>query len=115
MEAKAIRCALVILFWTAAAALVLSLSSPVLKIVAVIAVAFAYTRLTLRHASLEHALGVGVAWLLFNVIAELTVGRVLGHGWYELIGSPANAVLRNLLMITWIAAPAVFARVRIDE
>jgi hypothetical protein len=125
MEAKAIRGTAVLLFWTTAALLVLAVhrtldtSSPTAataaKVIAIIGVAFAYVRLTAREVSLDHALAVGVAWLAFNIACEVTAAAVAGHGWYELIGLPSNPAVRNLLMITWLAAPAMFARIRSDE
>ena len=111
MAAKTFRCALVLLFWTAAAALVFYLGPLPLKLAAIFAVAFVYMRCTRCDTSLDHAVFVGVAWLLFNIVAELVIGGIVGRGWYELIGSPAHAALRNLLMITWITAPAMFAKV----
>src|SRR5947199_6887954 len=103
MEARAIRGAAVLLSWTAAALLVLSIhqtldaSSPAaaaaVKVVAIIGVAFAYVRLTAREVSLDHALAVGVAWLAFNVACEVTAAAVAGHGWYELIGLPTKPAM----------------------
>ena len=110
MGAKAVRCALVLLFWTAAAALVFRLGPLPLKLAAIFAVAFAYMRCTRCDTSLDHAIFVGVAWLLFNIVAELVIGGVVGHGWYGLIGSPAQQGWRDLLMLTWLMAPAFFAR-----
>lgn len=122
---KLARAAMVMLFWIAAALLVLAahqmldpiapLASAAVKVVAIVGAAFAYMRLSAYQATLDHALSVGVAWLLFNVIAELLTARVVGHGWFELIGSPSSPWLRNLLMIAWIASPAIFARIRAEE
>ena len=80
-----------------------------LKAAAIVAVAFAYMRLTARKATLDHALFVGVTWLVFSIVAELLFTRRLGHSWFELLGSPDSA-LRNILMFAWIGAPALFAR-----
>jgi pheromone shutdown protein TraB len=120
MNAKAVRGAMVLLFWIAAALLVLAahrvldpnsaVAAATVKVVAIVGVAFVYMRVTARELTLDHALSVGVAWLLFNVVAELLTAKVLGHGWFELIGAPSSPWLRNLLMIAWIGAPAVFSR-----
>ena len=108
----AARGAVVVLFWIAAALLVLSAAGVTLKIIAIVAVAFAYVRLTARRATLEHALAVGVAWLVFDIVAEVVTASVVGHGWFELIGSPAKPALRDLMLVTWIVAPSIFARYR---
>src|SRR5437016_4011456 len=105
----------VLLYWAMAAVLVLwadrALSSPVagvgVKTAAIILVAFAYMRLTARKATLDHALFVGVTWLLLSIVAELLLTRRFGHNWFELLGSPDSA-LRNVLMFAWIGAPALF-------
>ena len=83
-----------------------------LKIAVVVAVAFAYMRLAAPVATLDHAIAVGVAWLAFNIAAELITAAVIGHSWYELIGSPQHEAWRNSLMLAWLAAPATFARYR---
>jgi hypothetical protein len=122
MPRKAARAAMVLLFWIAAAMLVLAAhqmldpislaAAATVKVVAIVGVALTYIRLTARGATLDHALSVGIAWLLFDIIAEITTASVIGHGWFGLIGSPSRPLLRDLLMITWVAAPAIFARVR---
>lgn len=104
----------IILFWIAAAVLVLQFAAPVVKIVVVVAVAFAYMRLAAPHASLDHAVLVGVVWLLLDIVAELSAAAVMRHGWYGLIGSPAQDRMRDLVMLAWLAAPAVFARSQLD-
>ena len=107
----------VLLYWAMAAVLVIwtdrTISEPPVaigvKTLAIILVAFAYMRLTARKATLDHALFVGVTWLLLTIIAELVVTRHFGRSWFELLGSPTSA-LRNILMFAWIGAPALFAR-----
>src|SRR5213596_261218 len=109
----------VLLFWAVAAALVFwadrALSSPAggvtVKTAAIVLVAFAYMRLTAREATLDHALFVGVTWLLLTIAAELLATRHFGRSWFELLGSP-NSALRNILLFAWIGAPALFARYR---
>jgi hypothetical protein len=111
--------AIVLLSWCAAAVLVVSAgrelnpASPavaVAKVGAIIIVAFVYMKFATREVSLDHALFVGVIWLSLVIIAELAMSAHLRHGWFELMGSPARAVLRNLLLVTWMAAPSLFAR-----
>jgi hypothetical protein len=110
---------IVLLFWAAAAALVFAadrtLPSPrvgvAVKTLAIILIAFAYMRLSAREATLDHALFVGVTWLLLTIAAELLVTRHFGRSWFELLGSPDSA-LRNILMFAWIGAPALFAQYR---
>ena len=109
----------VLFFWAVAAALVFwadrTLSSPrvgvAVKTLAIVLVAFAYMRLTAREATLDHALFVGVTWLLLTIGAELLVTQHFGRSWFELLGSPDSA-LRNILLFAWIGAPALFARYR---
>ena len=50
-----------------------------------------------------------ITWLFLAMVAEIVEARHLGHDWFELLGSPDSA-LRNVLMIAWIVAPALFAR-----
>ena len=122
MPRRAARGATVVLCWVAAALLVLAahqivdpismVAAAAAKVAVIIIVAFACVRLTARDAALDQALAVGVTWLLFDIVAELLAARALGHGWYELIGSPGAPWLRNLLMVTWLGAPAIFVRYR---
>ena len=104
------QAAFVVLFWIVAAIPVLAAPSEAVKLVAIVGAAFAYMRLAAREATLHHALTVGITWLLFDIVVELVAASVVGHGWYELIGSPAKPLLRDLQMVTWIIAPAIFAR-----
>jgi hypothetical protein len=55
---------------------------------ALLAVAFAYSRLVARRAGASYALGVGIAWLALSIVVEITVSFHLGHAWFTLIGSP---------------------------
>lgn len=103
-----------LLFWIAAALLVLAThgfvdpyslaAGAVLKLGAIVVAAFLYIRFTARNATVDHAVFVGVAWLMLDIISELTL-RV------DLLGSTAAPAMRNLMLVTWIAAPALFARV----
>lgn len=111
---------LVVLFWALAAALVLLVRigieplSPVGGEVAVIGAlvltAAAYTRLVSRQAGVSHALGVGIAWLSLSIVTEVALATSVGHGWYSLLGSPDQPLLRNVCLFTWIFAPVLFAR-----
>lgn len=111
---------LVVTFWLAAAVLVATahraldpLSVPggaVATIAAVLITAYAYTRLCARDAGTSHALGVGIAWLVLTIVAEMAMTRHVGHGWYGLIGSPDRALLRNVFLFVWVFAPVLFAR-----
>ena len=115
---------MVLLFWLAAAALVgtvhieLDPLSPsggaVATIAAVFVVAYCYTRVCARNAGTSHALGVGTAWLVLAIAAEIAMTSRLGHGWYALLGSPQRPLLRNVFLFVWVFAPAFFARGEIE-
>ncbi|MCU1347616.1 MAG: hypothetical protein JWO56_646 [Acidobacteria bacterium] len=112
----AARMALVVLFWGAAALLVVSTQpliegfSTAAKVGAIVVAAWAYMRFAARNARIDHALYVGLAWLTLDIVAEIATTSTLGRGWFELIGSPARPLLRDLLLGTWIGAPALFSR-----
>ena len=109
----------VVLFWAAAALLVIAADrtiSPIsagggaaVKVCAMLAIALAYMRLVEPEASLDHALFVGVTWLVLAIVGEIVMTAHSGRGWFELLGSPQSA-LRNVVMLAWVAAPALFAR-----
>ena len=111
---------LIVLFWGAAAALVMSVHltldsySPLGAAVATIAVillaAFGYTRLAVRNATLGHCLTVGTVWIVLAIVTELLMTESLGRRWYVVLGSPDRPLLRNILLFVWIFAPALFAR-----
>ena len=82
---------------------------------AVFAVAYCYTRFCARNAGISHALGVGTAWLVMAIVAEMTMSAWLGHGWYALLGSPDRPLLRNVSLFVWIFAPALFAHGEVEE
>ena len=112
--------ALVLLFWIAAAAAVATAQThlpPVspaaadaATIAAILLAAYSYTRFCARQAGITHALGVGSAWLVLAVAAELVMEARLAHHWYAILGSPDRPLLRNVLFFVWIFAPALFAR-----
>jgi hypothetical protein len=68
-----------------------------------------YMRVISHEGTIDHALFVGASWLVLAIVIEIAMTARTGQGWYELLGSPASA-LRNVLMFTWILAPALFAR-----
>jgi hypothetical protein len=109
--------ALVVLFWCLAAFLVIAvhriipapaIACAVLQTLAIVAVALVYMKMATREATIDHALFAGTTWLVLSIVAELLIAARIGHGWFEIIGSPASP-LRNVLMFAWILAPALFA------
>ena len=114
------RGALVVFFWALAATIAIaahaSLDSMttagavVVKIAAIVLVAWMYVRLTARNCTVDHALLVGITWLLLDIGAEIATTTYLGRGWFDLIGPPAKHAIRDVLLLTWTAAPALFAR-----
>jgi hypothetical protein len=116
--------ALVVLFWIAAAILVIAAQFEIVPGApaagaaaatgAIILAAGAYTWLTAPRGGTSHALGVGIAWLVLSITAEMVLTSRLGHGWFTLLGSPERPLLRNVFLFIWIFAPALFAR-RVSE
>ena len=111
--------AMVIVFWAAAALLVAAahqIAPPAaalaLKIAAIVAIGFAYMRLTAPEATLDHALLVGASWLVLGIVAEIIMTTSHPRGWFELLGTPDKPVMRDVLLFAWVAAPAAFARRR---
>lgn len=112
--------ALVILFWIAAAGAVAAAQTKiepvsqsgaaVATIAAILLAAYCYTRFCARYAGINHALGVGIAWLALGIITELVMAAHLGHEWDVVLGSPDRPLLRNVFFFIWIFAPALFAR-----
>lgn len=80
------------------------------KIALVIAVGAVYGRFS-RRASLEMALGTGLAWLGFSISADLVTSLHSVRDTYRLLGDPSvPPLLRDLMMFAWVAGPSVFAR-----
>lgn len=111
--------ALSVLFWSIAALLVAAApmvldSAPIatvlLKIAAIAVVAFGFMKVTRNPSSLNQALTVGVVWLLLDIFTEILVTSHTGHEWRELLGSPAVPALRAVVLLAWLAAPALFVR-----
>jgi uncharacterized MnhB-related membrane protein len=111
--------AFVLLFWIIAVLLVIAAEqlfrqaepwmSVAAKTIAIVATAFAYMRIAAPGATLDHALGVGAMWLVLVIVVEVAVSMHIGRAWFQLLGSPDSA-LRNVLLVAWIAAPALFAK-----
>jgi hypothetical protein len=116
----AITMLLVVLFWFAAATLIIAIhaaidprspaAGSVATIVALLVTGYAYSRFVAQQAGIAHALGVGSAWLLLSIAAEVIATARAGRGWFALLGSPDRPLLRNVLLFVWIFAPALFAR-----
>ena len=115
-----IKAAQVVFFWALAAVPVIAVDAAVdtvtpegaiaIKVGSIIAVAWLYAWTCARNCSVDSALFVGVAWLLLDIAAEMGTTAYTGHGWFDLIGAPANHATRYLLLFTWVCAPALFAR-----
>lgn len=121
----ATKAALVTLFWLVAAIGVGAVhiaidrasatGAAVASIAIVVVTAGCYTRLCARCAGITHALGVGIAWLLLGIVAEIVITTRLGHPWYAVLGTPDRPLIRNLFLFVWIFAPALFARREAEE
>jgi hypothetical protein len=116
----AVTAALVFLLWLAAAGLVVAARTVLDPLspagaafagtVAVVLTAYAYMRLCARWRGVGHALGVGVAWLMLAIVAEVAMTAVLDHEWCGLLGSPERPLLRNFFLFVWIFAPSLFSQ-----
>src|SRR4051812_27480804 len=108
MTHPATTAALVFVFWIAAATLVAtchveldplsSAAGAIGTIASIVGAAYAYTRFCARCAGVSHALGVGIAWLVLAIAAEIAITSRTGRGWFSLIGSPARPLLRNVFL-----------------
>ena len=110
--------ALVLLFWVTAALMVLiaheldvftTSGAVAVKAIAIVGAAFLYMRFAARGATVDHAMLVGISWLMLDIGAEMIATSSAGQGWFVLIGSPAQSTLRDVLLVTWVGAPALFA------
>lgn len=99
-----------ILVWLVAASVVALVPHPVAKIAIILAAAFFYMWIARRRATVHHALAVGATWLVLAIVVELATAAHLHHGWFELLGTPTHPAVRILMLISWVAAPALFAR-----
>lgn len=93
--------------WLVVALLVALTPFAFAKVALVITASFAYMH---RRATLNHALAIGATWLVLAVVTEMAMSAYLHHAWTELLGPPSRPALRMLLLIAWVAAPALFAR-----
>ena len=117
----AIAVASVVAFWSAAAVVLIEVqrmlgTSPgwalVVKIAVVFAAAFAFMHVSGREATLEESLLAGIAWATLSIATEMFAVTHLGADWHPLLGPVGNAAYRNILLLTWIGAPALFAQRR---
>ena len=82
-----------------------------LSLLAITTMAFAYMRLAAHDATIEQAIFVGLGWVTLALLAEV-IDVSSFTPTYPLFGSPAHETFRDLMVIAWIAAPALFARRR---
>lgn len=82
----------------------------VAAVAAIVLTAFAYTRRVASEAGVSHALGVGIAWLVLSLAAEMAFAAWGIEPWLALLGSPQRPLLRHALLFAWVFAPALFAR-----
>jgi hypothetical protein len=111
---------MVVLFWAAAAGPVAAAqtylhplspaAAAAATVAAIMAAAYGYTRSCARQAGITHALGVGSAWLVLGIAAEIAMESHLAHDWHAVLGSPDRPLLRNVFFFVWIFAPVLFAR-----
>ena len=80
------------------------------KMATIVAIAFAYMRVQHDEVTVDAALLTGLAWAALTIIAEAIENTHSGHSWFALLASPDQRILRSVLLLTWIAAPAMFAR-----
>lgn len=114
--------AFVVGWWAAAALLVVLCDrelvhaapglSVTIKALAIFAAAAAFMHFAPRHATTDHAFIAGSSWLLLSIISEVALTFSSGHEWHALIGSTAHHALRDILLLSWVVAPVVFARHR---
>lgn len=92
------RLALVFVFWVLAASAATIAPRDGLKAASIVAAAALYMRCAAGDCTLDHALAAGAAWLTLSIAAEI------------ITGGRAHLLVRSVLMLTWVIAPAVFAR-----
>jgi uncharacterized membrane protein YgdD (TMEM256/DUF423 family) len=116
----AVTAATVVMFWAVAASAVVAVhltldsvsqwGAVAVKAGTIVIGGWLYVRLTARRCTMDHALLVGLVWLLLDIGAEIATSHYLGKGWFNLIGTPRQPAVRDLLLLLWIVAPAFFAR-----
>jgi hypothetical protein len=105
-----------VVFWCIAAALVTTVDRAVaapaacliVKVLTIVAVAFAYVRFAARETTLDAAVLVGAGWLLLVIATEIAVAAHLHHAFSPLLGSAARPAPRYVLLAAWVAAPSLF-------
>lgn len=112
----------VVVFWSVAAAFVvaadqslsrLSLAgSLAVKIAAIVLAALAFMRIVGHNGAIDQALFVGIAWTLMSMISEVIVVTRFNRSWCALLGSPDHGAARDILLVTWVLAPVLFAKRR---
>jgi hypothetical protein len=109
----------VVLCWTIAAVIVAStharidatapIASVVFEVAVIVLAGFAYSRVGVRAATLHNAMLAGAAWLVFAIGADI-IATLSRHTSLVLLGTPTHLVTRNVLLVAWAGAPALFAR-----
>lgn len=112
----------VVAFWSVAALSVIAAdrslgrmslaASLAVKVGVIVLAALAWMRIAGRHATIDQALFVGIAWTLMSMISEIIVVTSSNRSWCALLGSPDHGAARDILLVTWLAAPVLFARSR---
>jgi hypothetical protein len=119
-RASGVRTAvMVIVFWILAAALVVAvhrnidgasrIGGRIACAAAVVAAAGAYVKLGASRATIDHALLVGVTWLVLAIVAEIASTSLAAHR-LDLLSRAAPPWFGDLMLFLWIAAPAFFVR-----
>jgi len=65
-----------------------------------------------RGAAASFVVATGLAWLTLSIVADVVMGSESVDVGYRLLGDPTVVpeVLRDLIIVSWLAAPALFAR-----
>ena len=74
------------------------------------AVIIAIAGLVMRPRSVRHAFIAGAAWLALSVATEIAMTLILHRGWFALLGEPSARWRRDVVVMTWLTAPALFVR-----
>ena len=112
--------AVILPYWLVAALLIAAIDflldpvslavAVVAKVISILLVAFAYMRIGAPEATIDQALFTGIAWGFLTIAVEVFAVTSLHRQWTPLLGSPAHTASRDLLLLVWIGAPALFAR-----
>ncbi len=83
----------------------------VAKVVFIVAIGAVFAR-AVRGASADLILATGLAWLVLSIAADFVAGVRSVDVAYRLLGDPTVVPqnLRDLTILVWLAAPALFAR-----